>query len=1602
VFAQPWSKAEPRALARYVTPEAVRHVVLPDAGGHVGAGELAELSGLVYNAVKSLGIGYSLEGYDPRAEVQHVRTPAEVAAAPRQGTCLDLATFYAGLCLGFDLLPFLVVLEDHALVVVSTAVGRRDWDAYARADRQHFDRGLLTDADALRRLVDDGEAVAVECTGFARVADPMAMGLDSEGRTPDGLPFEAAVAAGRRRLDRPLQFALDVAELHYRWQVTPFAAVDPELLAQLVERLETQFRLTPADEAMLPAVQLRDRLARLFERHTLFGGRDRELAALDAFVAERSSGYAFVTARSGFGKSALLANWIRSLEARGQRVCYHFISRTDGVADQDTTLRSLCQQLAHAHGLRGELPDTVQSLRALYTTLLATPQPGGAPLVVVLDGLDEADRWEPAVGPDMFPSRLGEGTRLVFSARDVAGKDWIADLELRRAAVTPVVLSTLGAGEIAGLLRAAGDRGAALADDATFVAAALDRSQGDPFYLHYLAQDVQDGVVTTVEQVRDQPQGLNAYLDKWWDEVSRAAGEQAASDLLGYLLVAAGPVPRRDLTDISQTDALTGLTFRRTLDLVRRYLVGGDTDGYALCHPRFRDYVAAQVGDVERGRYLETLVSYCERWPAHRSAYALRFLPAHLVELGRRDDLPRLFSPEWIAAVWQVLRTYSPLVEALGLATQACLHDPPAFNAIPGLTLARQTARELMLGFPADLLAAWVDMGEADRAVQVVDTLGDARGYAAERAMAVAAALLRQPPRERVDEVAARLVRRAAGLLPFRRNSDYKLETLAQLRPLLQAGIGLSDTHRREILGAVEAFALSEARAELQVIGLGLAAEAWASSAGGFGEARRALDLALQRLPALEAGTDRAVVASFLAPAIRAVAPARIAATVIAEVEAVPDPSRGSSLFRDPLGAILDNVRPSADADGVALVRSLCDRCLGDPPNGFAAGRLARASAAAGAGGDGLDLLKRLWDSAPPADATLAVATAMPMDGVDVPQVAALFDRAVHVADPANGVLERENWAVTSAVAEAAARLGRWEVATAAAGWVPARDRKATLVACLRIARDTGLSGDALQRVVETLLAGADDVEAEARADILGAGALCLARAGNPEARAVAAKAAGVCLAQLPEGDTDDLWAMVALAHGQAGDGERACAAVARMPWKRTQGDTLAVLAGLAAGNGPELERVAGAMEALIAGDREQLYEDGLIAILNGLTPIVDTLPGRAEALLDAAWDAVASMTSLWSICRCAEAETTARARLNRVTAVEHLELLFRLLTTTHQGGGNVGPAETGAVINAAVVLAPASGTWAASIEERLEALLDATKEDRDPLIPLVAVTDPARAAGLLAEKIGRLPAMAEDRGVDISMLLRMFHELAGKRYSPRERQIGAVGSVASGIARVASADLAAATPLVRRLLEAARQVLEGDDLADALQGVVRGLASGPPQLLVDAVQHLGAQVDGLGDPEARDRVREALAVALAGHERFDAAEAVVETMAPGEAKDRTRGEVEGLRALAALGELSPLEQHFLAGDDPGLKRAALMHLRTEGTADDLLRAATAALIDNASVVDMHKLLGTFAPLMLLPAHGSGGPALMTEIVEELDAWRARFLDAAGLIGAAA
>jgi hypothetical protein len=88
-------------------------------------GKLVEVVRALYDGLCHFNIRYELEPVsmeDPASMYQSIRPPADIVGA-KEGTCIDLALLFAGLCIHVRLLPMVMLLRNksrHALVIVDT------------------------------------------------------------------------------------------------------------------------------------------------------------------------------------------------------------------------------------------------------------------------------------------------------------------------------------------------------------------------------------------------------------------------------------------------------------------------------------------------------------------------------------------------------------------------------------------------------------------------------------------------------------------------------------------------------------------------------------------------------------------------------------------------------------------------------------------------------------------------------------------------------------------------------------------------------------------------------------------------------------------------------------------------------------------------------------------------------------------------------------------------------------------------------------------------------------------------------------------------------------------------------------------------------------------------------------------------------------------------------------------------------------------------------------------------------------------------------------------------------------------------------------------
>ena len=161
------------------------------------------------------------------------------------------------------------------------------------------------------------------------------------------------------------------------------------------------------------------------KRQQGFVGRKEAMERLNRFIAANPNGVAIVYAPAGYGKTAFLAHWIRQAEEAGGwlpgdgetrvAIVRHFFSPTMHLSPSPShAFAHLLAQLARLSDQPTPIPDRDDERWAALRNFLADLKlPEGVKLVIVLDGLDDA---EGEVEP-FIPSKIPEGLFVVVSGR---------------------------------------------------------------------------------------------------------------------------------------------------------------------------------------------------------------------------------------------------------------------------------------------------------------------------------------------------------------------------------------------------------------------------------------------------------------------------------------------------------------------------------------------------------------------------------------------------------------------------------------------------------------------------------------------------------------------------------------------------------------------------------------------------------------------------------------------------------------------------------------------------------------------------------------------------------------------------------------------------------------------------------------------------------------------------------------------------------------------------------------------------------------------------------------------------------------------------------
>ena len=381
-------------------------------------------------------------------------------------------------------------------------------------------------------------------------------------------------------------------------------------------------------------------------------GRRLELQRLDDFLSN-PGGMLPVTGPVGHGKSALLTRWRLQFPTNGKlSVFFHYFDQNDDrLRSRAVFYRRLIEHLLiEVEGRPTNREPTEQDV--LEAWHLWEQKENRRPLVLVIDGLDEAEQCPPPF-PNIFPQNVW----LVVSCRSRQGSAQHSAIDSwgkRAGAVChkPLEVGPLDIPNLCSWLATlVADWTPTLPVVQNLAAKVFDRTGGMALFIHHLWDDLREAITKGQDLnavLEKTPVGFVEYLQTQWQRLNDDALEHEKSRLalkiVGYLIAAKGPLNNRELVNLLDLEPgmdLTNLPREAQRWVAVRLVASTDAWGthFFLNHWLVREAIGSRLRpEVYGGK----LVDQCRSNWRDGSPYALRHLPDHLMENGLWRELDGL------------------------------------------------------------------------------------------------------------------------------------------------------------------------------------------------------------------------------------------------------------------------------------------------------------------------------------------------------------------------------------------------------------------------------------------------------------------------------------------------------------------------------------------------------------------------------------------------------------------------------------------------------------------------------------------------------------------------------------------------------------------------------------------------------------------------------------------------------------------------------------------------------------------------------------------------------------------------------------------------
>ena len=402
-------------------------------------------------------------------------------------------------------------------------------------------------------------------------------------------------------------------------------------------------------------------------------GREKELAKIDHFIESNDAGIVLLTAPAGYGKSAILANWLKQKELSGLYIMSYFFA-----SDQQSSTQAYAHLVRQTLGfldIKGEtIPDRADLLRDMLLGLIVQENPRqDQPLILVLDGLDESD----IPIQSLFRNELPANVFVIASLRTNEYNEVPESYTSWKKDSYNLALLPLNLGDLKSWIRQLHLK----INETEFEDIArlyFEKTAGYPLYLKFLIDEIKNYSYQSNTELQarilNAPIGFENYVKEQFNSLAKQGEIQQRKELqalFSLLTIADGPLADTDIEAILGLTAwdLNGLPWaiERWLNVTQ----SSHTMAFSFAHPllgrTFAQILGRNAKDSE-----QKLLDYCSRWNSHKSNFVLRYYINQLLRGGHYQEAIQLVVGDkaWLLAKRSKFKSDSYILDDIGLLLQ--------------------------------------------------------------------------------------------------------------------------------------------------------------------------------------------------------------------------------------------------------------------------------------------------------------------------------------------------------------------------------------------------------------------------------------------------------------------------------------------------------------------------------------------------------------------------------------------------------------------------------------------------------------------------------------------------------------------------------------------------------------------------------------------------------------------------------------------------------------------------------------------------------------------------------------------------------------------